>query len=911
MMKKRIIFSLFCGLFVAVTFGQKQALDTGVLYHWPYVEQGSLSPDGQYAGYVIREEPANGLTLVLKTVKSGWERRFVNAAGLVYSKDSHVAIFLREHDTLTLLSLEKGEQTDIPQVNSFQLFDRDGEQFLLYAAKDNARHLVIRALCTGKEIAFAGVEAWLLAQNGRIMLTRGPRNTGKGIDEIVRTNLLTSEQQILWEGHGIQSWLIDSSGNQIAFAAKTQQGDNSLWYYKTGDERARLVARDPIAGIDSGLAIGRLISFCSSGSRLLLTLQQKELPKADPLAVAVDVWSYRDAKLQSQQLLEKRTARERGFMATLQLDSEFHLLQLQRQGEQPLLSMRAEEYLVFDSTQGDRDEQPWSEAAQPRYEIVSLRTGERRTVQQQVLSLSPAGTFLVLLAPGTRDISTYELSTGKIRPLTAGLALPATDQYLDDATGLKRHYINLVGWLPGDRKVILYDLNDVWEMDPLGAVAPLNLTHRYGRTHHILFRPALRTSGEVIGEGPLLLSAFDEETKANGFCEVPLHRELDPILPAQGSWLYYTPFTFHGEPVSRATQAPVYLVRREEASQSPNYFVTRDMKTFVPISEVYPERAYRWLTSRLLSFDTEDGRREKGILYLPDGFDSSKPYPAIIHYYERRSDELHLYPSVAGNRGNLNIAWFVSHGYIVFVPDIHYILGKAGEGVLQTVEGAAHFLKALAGVKVGKIALQGHSYGGWETNYLITHSQAFAAAMSNAGPTDWISIYGNLWGYGSSQNSFVENVQGRMGATLWEHPEYYIRNSPIFSADKVSTPILLVSNHLDHNVDFNQGLAFFTALRRLGKSAWMLQYDHGDHGESGRERQDCLLRSTQFFDHYLKGAPAPKWMVEGIPASKKQVDDGLELEPAGVEPGPGLLTPDAQKKVDALKYKKPITVTFN
>ncbi|MDP4218323.1 MAG: prolyl oligopeptidase family serine peptidase, partial [Bacteroidota bacterium] len=157
----------------------------------------------------------------------------------------------------------------------------------------------------------------------------------------------------------------------------------------------------------------------------------------------------------------------------------------------------------------------------------------------------------------------------------------------------------------------------------------------------------------------------------------------------------------------------------------------------------------------------------------------------------------------------------------------------------------------------------------------------------------------------------AENRQGRMGASIWERPDYYIENSPVYYADKVNTPLMMIANKFDHNVDFTQDLEFFTALRRLGKRVWMLQYDKGGHGVDGDVRMDYLIRSQQFFDHYLKGAPAPKWMVEGVPAAMKQVDNGLELEPPGVKPGPGLLTPEARRAVDALEKRKPITVTFN
>jgi len=878
-MRFTLLFSSLCFWFFFAS-GQKPALDTGILFHWPSVEQGSLSPDGQFAGYLIREGLTNNTTLVLKAMQPGWEKRLVGAGPVSYTRDSRRAVFMKGPDTLTLLSLGDSTEEDIPQSGTFQLFSRGNEEFLLYARNDGTPRLIIRSLGTGKEEGFPGAESWLLAQKGQTLLIRQPMDKQKGSDQIIRVDLRTGKRQLLWEGRGSGSWLMDSAGDQVAFLGQTTEGSNSIWYYKTGDDRARPISGNS-AGIDSNWTISRLLSFAANNTRLLLILRQKER-KPDPSAVAVDVWSYSDAKIQSEQLAEAASARRSGMLAALRLDSGFSLLTLQREGEQLLWPIPPQDYVVFDSTQGNAFERPWSKAAQPRFEVVSVRTGDRTTLRQRVLYRSPGGKFLLLIAAITGDLSTYELATGRIRPVTAGLQVPSASQYHDWVSDLQLHYFEPSGWLPNDSRMILCDLNDVWEIDPLGQAAPLNLTHRYGRDHHILFRPALRFPSRRIDEEPLLLSGFDEETKDNGFYRVPLHREQDPTLLSKGPWLFHSPTSAPGEPVIKAIHAPLYLVRREDASQSPNYFLTRDLKTFTPLSNLYPERSYRWLTCRLLRFTTDAGRPEKGLLYLPEEVDSTRPCPVIIHYYERHSDELHLYHSPDGHPGDLNIPWFTSHGYAVFVTDIHYSIHRPGEGVVQTVEAAARLLKQLPDVKVGLIGIQGHSFGGWETDYLVTHSRTFAAAMSSAGVSDMVSAYTDLWTPEDiSKADDIEYRQYRMGATPWEHPEYYIANSPFLTADRVTTPVLLVNNKQDQAVSFRQGLAFFSGLRRLGKPAWMLQYDKYGHGESGPERLDCLLRMTQFFDHYLKSSPAPRWMTRGIPAGDKGIDRGFQLDPTG------------------------------
>ncbi len=330
------------------------------------------------------------------------------------------------------------------------------------------------------------------------------------------------------------------------------------------------------------------------------------------------------------------------------------------------------------------------------------------------------------------------------------------------------------------------------------------------------------------------------------------------------------------------------------------------------MSDNYPEQKYNWLTSELYTFKTLDGISELGVLHKPENFDPAKKYPVIVQYYETMSNDLNMYhrPELSSDR--INIPWYVSRGYLVFSPDIHYKVGTPGRSAYNSIVGAAYFLKKFRWVDSSKMGIQGHSHGGFETNYVITHTDFFAAAVSAAGPSDCISGYAIPRGDGGSGQFFFETHQSRIGATLWEVPELYIENSAVFRTDKVNTPVLIMHNKKDGAVDFSQGVEFFTGLRRLGKRAWMLQYDGEVHSISNEAAQlDYTIRMDQFFDHYLKGKPAPKWMTRGIPASMKAIDDGFELDHQIKTPGEGLLTRDEEERLKVLQNRKAITLTFD
>lgn len=255
---------------------------------------------------------------------------------------------------------------------------------------------------------------------------------------------------------------------------------------------------------------------------------------------------------------------------------------------------------------------------------------------------------------------------------------------------------------------------------------------------------------------------------------------------------------------------------------------------------------------------------------------------------------MYEFPQPEFTSENVNIPWFVSRGYLVFTPDIHYKIGAqsdkpVGKYALESVESAAKYLTRLPYIDGKHLAIQGHSFGGLETNYIVTHSHLFAAAAEAAGATDPVSEYLTLIPFlnsiehGEAQLK-MENGHELYGATLWEKPQLYLENSAVLHADRVTTPLLIMHNQQDNQIPWRQGIEFYEALRRLGKRAWMLQYDNGTHVLGGKDAIDYTLRLTQFFDYYLKGSPPPYWMTRGIPYRMKGIDDGLALDHSGAKP---------------------------
>ncbi|MCH1494214.1 MAG: prolyl oligopeptidase family serine peptidase, partial [Rubripirellula sp.] len=242
-------------------------------------------------------------------------------------------------------------------------------------------------------------------------------------------------------------------------------------------------------------------------------------------------------------------------------------------------------------------------------------------------------------------------------------------------------------------------------------------------------------------------------------------------------------------------------------------------------------------------------------------------------------DNLHRYYTPAAGRSIICHSFYVSRGYLVFIPDIPYVTGAPGPSAVNAILPGVDHIAQQGFVHEGRIGLQGHSWGGYQTAYLVTQTDRFACAESGAPVSNMTSAYGGIrWGSGLSRMFQYERTQSRIGEDLWAARDKYVANSPLFFADQIHTPLLILHNDQDGAVPWYQGIELFVALRRLGRPAWMLNYNGEPHWVmNDYNRRDFAKRMQQFFDHYLMNAPEPEWMAVGIPATQKGENDGFEL----------------------------------
>lgn len=866
---------------------QQQALTIDAIRNWPQIRNEMISSDGKLIAYkVFRNMPDD--TLVVQSVDQRWIEKIPGASLPAFTANSQWFI-CKKRDSLFVYDTRKYRMiTSLDNITAFKIPTAGNGVWMACLTRLPGKKLVLHNLANNSVITYDSVLQFRFSGNGKVMLLHRITN----IQWVDLKDLKVST--ILQDVVNARGFEFDDADEQLAFLSDTiKEGHTAtmLWYYRKGVNSARVMVNETTPRFDShNWVLTAGIRFSPDGRRIVFPLKKltDRSRKALPGAAEVNIWHYDDDYLQTEQAVNLALDFNRIYMAVINTGDNT-VIPVNQGEDEPLAELAAGGNVDFALVRrhGNYFAGKWKASTVPSYYSVDLKNGRRNKIIGQrdlTVGISPAGRYIIWYDPLKKTYFTYEICSQQVKDITptlAGTLTAAQSMRLNSFTPF-----GIAGWLPNDQALLLYDEFDIWKIDLAGGKEPLNITNGYGRRNHIVLRIWNRDNNDystpVINDNTRLLVAFDMSNMNNGFFKANLSTAADPVKLSLDPYLYYAHYRFNFPhlaryPIIKARNAEAYLVRRMNSREYPNLYYTRDFKTFKPLSGIQPGQAYNWPSGELISWKQADGTINRGVLYKPAGFDPGKKYPVIFHIYEKLSYRLHQFLDPELCSGSLNIPFFVSHDYLVCTPDISYTAGSPGESAYQSVLSAARHLSRMPWIDSTRMGLQGHSFGGYQVNYIVSRTNLFAAAQESAGASDFISYYNGFYREHSAQFYF-EYGQARLGYTMWEKPDLYFQNSPIFKADQVQTPLLIMHNKDDGEVPFQQGIEWFTALRRLGKKVWMLQYDKEYHGiEQPKNQLDFTLRVVQFFDHYLKGALAPKWMINGIPASQKGIDAGLEL----------------------------------
>lgn len=919
---KKITFLISCLLLSIAVFAQsnKRPLTFDDILKWKRITETHIANNGKYIVY--QETPWKGdPVLKISTPKAKELASIPCGSKAQITADSKFVVFTltTPADTLRMLKLKKTKKEDLPQdklavfnikENKIDTIDQlksvkvpeKWSGWIAYQttpgapktdekagkkSKENETFpLFIHNLNTGKTHEIPAVGSYTLAKEKPVIsfVSAGDSTFKAGVYVF---NL--SENQpfhVLPAAGQFKQLTLNKSGEQLAFLADTTKAKEpafALFYWQNQGLAQQIVANNNEAFPENWIISenGKL-SFSDNSERLFFgTAPQK--PQKDTTVLeeeipVLDIWHWNEEQLHTEQLYNKTRDEKKSFLAVyhfskqkaVQLESEIFtgIRTINEGNADKLLAYSNRPYAVQTMWEGSPEHLD--------FYLVDMYTGAAKMIKQNCRArpmASPDGQFIFWYSAADTTWNTYDIASGQSYTISSPASIQIADE-LNDRPNLPESY-RYAGWLENDEAFWVYDRYDLWSIDPRNSRAPINLTQN-GRTSGISYR-LVRFNPEpgkgINPEEPLLLKAYHENSKADAYYS------FDPEKPGQQTALFAGKFKLSTP--RKAKDSDLIIFSKEDFKTYPNLLASNlAFKKQVQISDVAPQqKEFVWGTAELISWQSLDGKILQGTLHKPENFDPNKKYPLIVNFYERSSDRLLSYRMPENHRSTIDYHYYTSNGYVIFNPDVHYKNGYPGESAFNCVMPGINHVVEMGFIDPEKIGAQGHSWGGYQVAYLATRTNMFAAIESGAPVVNMFSAYGGIrWGSGKNRSFQYEHTQSRIGKSIWEAPLRYLENSPLFTADKIETPILIMHNDDDGAVPWYQGIEFFIALRRMGKPSWLLNYNEADHWPTKvRDMHDFQIRMAQFFDHYLKDAPMPIWMKDGIPATQKGINMGYEL----------------------------------
>jgi len=891
---------------------------------WFVLHNMKLSNDGLHAVYERNPYRGDGELIIQQMNKLQQADTFARANKAMISPGSAGLAFAiyPAYDTVKKLKIE-GVKKDklpkdsmgvflfagrrlekIPQVKSFQFPDKQGNVLVWLhesgfepeqdqvadslkpkkkkSKKDDPVWMGIWDLEKDRKQTIKNVKQSVLAEMGNALFyAQKPNDTLDSLN-LYRFDLESWTSRWLFSVKGeIAQFQADPTGDQLAMVMTTDTTKRKVYqltYWNVQTEEIQQI--DTVyEAMPNGFHVSQhaKLSFSEDQNALYLGLAAKPLPEVkdsltDDEKVRIDIWNWKDQQLQTQQIKQLEREKKRSYLAAFYPKGNKLIPLASKRIPDVRLDAKLNPVFLLGSS-GDQYEHlnSWEQTRYADYYRINRLNGDTVKLLSKansIASLSPKGDFLLFYDRHDSSWYSKEIATAKVRLLVdkaKAIFYNAENDVPNEAEPL-----GLIGWT-ADGKALVYSAYGIWLLDPASAEHCKSILG-FESTKHLRYRYLRTDSDEKYLPTNMLLSVFNKETKQSGFARFYRERKKLEVLHTEDARL---------SGLIKAKDAETWLFKSETFNSYPDYYVPhKNWKDIKRITQANPQQSnYCWGSVEAVSWVSYASDSLEGLMYLPAAYKDDGSFPVLVYYYERNSDNLHRHYAPKPSRSVINFSDYTSRGYGVFVPDIVYRTGEPGQSAYDAImSGVDAILKEFPGLDSTRMGLQGQSWGGYQTAWLITRTDRFKAAMAGAPVSNMTSAYGGIrWGSGMVRAFQYEDGQSRIGKDLWSDLDAYIENSPLFFADKVKTPLLMMHNDQDGAVPWYQGIEYFTALRRLQKPVWMLVYNGAPHNLSRfADTQDLTLRLEQFFDHFLMGAPKPKWMSEGVKALDKGRSFGFE-----------------------------------
>jgi dipeptidyl aminopeptidase/acylaminoacyl peptidase len=828
------------------------------------VERGAnaqLSPDGTWAAFLVKP-PASDMEDPAK-------------------KDD------RPRSGMALVDTRSGNITNFTEVTRFSLTD-DGNWLIRqhHEPKTKKRweggtELVIRKLSDGSEKSIPFVRSFQVDSTSSWLVysyADSLKLNGLYAINLKSADLATTMLDTLTEGHFSMPAWHHKTGRAVWMAAANgvdkKAGPAALKLWQSGTTNVSTLASGQSA---QGWMMPNEAAprWTTDGNRIFLGLRPwKEAVAPDTTkkpfnlfdldalldSRELDVWHWNDPTISTQQKAQYRMEQSRTWMAVFHV-AERRMVPLADETMRTVQFSDNTNYAIGLDNRAYAQMTTWDGSYNDVYR-VNLRDGSRLRLLEKNsgggVNMSPEGKWAVFFNAGNWHL--IEMSTGEITEVTSRAGSIFYDEDTD-TPGPPGSY-GFGGWVSGDAAFRVYDRFDIWEFDTADPSKFRNLTQNGGRSQNITFRiqnldGSNRTS--VGRNDELHLSGYDNNRKSNGYYR---------LRPESGGIIHLITENKRITFVTKVKGTGQMVYSRQTTNEYPDLWLAdKDFKGGRKITD-FGKQLDQFLigTSELVKWTDLNGNPLEGVLIKPGNYEPGKRYPVIVYYYELSNQRLHEFnQTIVNHRPSFN--YYASNGYALFLPDVKYDTGLPGYSATRSLVPGVQKIIDMGVADPKAIGLHGHSWSGYQTLHVITQTHIFACAVAGAPVSNMTSAYSGIrWGAGVARQFQYETGQSRIGGSMWEYPERYIENSPVFFADRIKTPTLIQHGDADEAVPWYQSIEMYLAMRRLGKDAVFLQYrGEPHHLQKYANKLDYSIKMKEYFDHYLKGMPAASWITDGEP----------------------------------------------
>ena len=888
---------------------------------WKNIRSSAISNDGKWFAYWLSPNEGNSEVFVRET-KGEKEHKYPageSSRGTIsFSEDSKWFAFTiypekneakklkkqkkKLYNKVGLVDLSTGEKVEFEKVKTFSFSEENAVWIAMHKypsenqqeekEKWSGADLILHELSSSKEFNIGNVSDYAFDKSGQWLawIVDAQGKSGNGIQlRNMNTGIIFSldNDEAVYKR---LNWTEEGDGLAVLKGKKEEDYEEDLYsaigFNKFSSRGPQKVIYDPKDDEDfpKGMTISpnRSPNWTEDLSGILFGIHEAKMKEetkdkkkkeeedkeedekpakkkdSDEDVPGLVIWHWLDKRIQSMQQVQEKRDKDFSYLAIYRVKEKKFIRLADEELERVTPAPKERWAIGYD----DREYRLAGNLEGRRYQdiyVIDLKTGDRKLILKKCrwsYNGSPDGSHFLFYEDG--HYHTYEMASHKKYTITE--KVPTSFINEEDDHNVKNPPIRPIGWVKNGVSILLYDNWDVWNV-PVHGGKGINLTVN-GKKDGIRYRRRFRLDPEEKGVDllkPVYFTAYGEWTKKSGIVRVDKGKP-----PAKR--LLWEDATFSS--LLKAKKADVYLYTKETHKDYPDRYVTNaSLKNGKKITGANPQQKdFLWSDGvRLIDYSSKRGDKLQAALFLPADYKEGTRYPMIVYIYEKVSQGLNRYytPSARG----FNKSVYTSGGYAVLMPDITYKLNDPGMSAVWCVIPAIDAAVETGIVDKNKVAIHGHSWGGYQTSFLITQTNLFRAAVAGAPLTNMISMYSSIyWNSGSANQPIFESSQGRFYGGYWDNIEAYTRNSPVYYAENVETPLIILHNDKDGAVDWNQGIEYFNTLRRLKKSVVMLQYKGENHGLRKPENlKDYTIRMREFFDHHLFGKPAPKWLEEGIP----------------------------------------------